>query len=63
MAHENPTDVLPILGSDEQRGFDPAMRGYDRAQVDDGMRDWSPPADLVARVDRARAALRQRAES
>jgi DivIVA domain-containing protein len=33
MAVEEPTDVLPILNNDD-RGFDPAIRGYDRAQVD-----------------------------
>ena len=33
MAGEEPTDVLPILNNDD-RGFDPAIRGYDRAQVD-----------------------------
>jgi len=33
MAGDEPTDVLPILNNDD-RGFDPAIRGYDRAQVD-----------------------------
>lgn len=28
------SDVLPILTDDTQRGFDSAIRGYDRAQVD-----------------------------
>ena len=33
MTSETPTDVLPILSGDNT-GFDVAMRGYDRAQVD-----------------------------
>jgi cell division septum initiation protein DivIVA len=33
MALDNPSDVLPIL-TDAHRGFDAAIRGYDRAQVD-----------------------------
>jgi cell division septum initiation protein DivIVA len=33
MTSEAPTDVLPFL-ADPGRGFDVAMRGYDRAQVD-----------------------------
>jgi DivIVA domain-containing protein len=40
MAGDEPTDVLPILNNDD-RGFDPAIRGYDRAQVD----------SFVARLD------------
>lgn len=40
MAGEEPTDVLPILNNDD-RGFDPAIRGYDRVQVD----------SFVARLD------------
>jgi DivIVA domain-containing protein len=33
MSSDNPSDVLPIL-TNAHRGFDAAMRGYDRAQVD-----------------------------
>lgn len=33
MSTDHPTDVLPIL-DDDSRGFDVAMRGYDRVQVD-----------------------------
>ena len=33
MSTEHASDVLPIL-SDAHHGFDPALRGYDRAQVD-----------------------------
>ena len=33
MTSETPTDVLPIL-ADAGRGFDAALRGYDRTQVD-----------------------------
>jgi DivIVA domain-containing protein len=33
MTSDHASDVLPIL-SDAHRGFDPAIRGYDRAQVD-----------------------------
>src|SRR4051812_46422330 len=40
MAGDEPTDVLPILNNDD-RGFDPAIRGYDRVQVD----------EFVARLD------------
>ena len=45
-----PTDVLPIL-SESSRGFDPAIRGYDRAQVDHF---------LAALEDDVRAAVRER---
>ena len=33
MSTDNSSYLLPIM-SDAYRGFDPAMRGYDRAQVD-----------------------------
>lgn len=45
-----PTDVLPIL-SESSRGFDPAIRGYDRAQVDHF---------LAALEDDVRVAIRER---
>src|SRR5690349_3843434 len=34
MTSDQPTDVLPILSDSDDTGFDVAMRGYDRAQVD-----------------------------
>ena len=56
MSAEHSSDVLPIL-SDAHHGFDPALRGYDRAQVDQYLSQLEDEVRSAV-ADRDRAATR-----